>query len=96
MAKKIIPVLLIIWLLLVLVPFYVVQKPEFLNITSGLKNFLLTILIPAWMLLLSVGIGTRFMPESNSIERLILSAAIGMAIFGLLGFGLAPGLLLAP
>ena len=89
MAKKIIPVLLIIWLLLVLVPFYVVQKPEFLNITSGLKNFLLTILIPAWMLLLSVGIGTRFMPESNGIERLILSAAIGMAIIGLLGFGLA-------
>ena len=89
MKNKIVPILLLTWLLILLTLFYIVQKPDFLSISAGIGNFLLTILIPTWMILLSLNIGSYFMPDCDSIERVIFSSAIGMGIFGLAGFGLA-------
>jgi len=89
MKKTLSAILLIFWLLVILTIFYVVQKPDFLPLTKGLWNLLLTLFLPAWMILLATCIGSYFLPECSPIERVIFGSAIGMGIFGLAGFGLA-------
>lgn len=89
MKKILANTLFIAWLTVILTLFYIVQKPDFLMIAGGLKNFLLTIGIPAWMVLLSACIGFYFMPTADNIERITFGAAIGLGILGLAGFGLA-------
>ncbi|MBV6396696.1 MAG: hypothetical protein HFACDABA_02296 [Anaerolineales bacterium] len=72
-----------------LAAFYVVQRPDILQIPGGLANLSLTIFIPAWMALLSAAIGSRILPQADAIERLTLGTALGLCLFGLSGFGLA-------
>ena len=88
--KKIYPAFLfLLWLAVILTIFFVVQKPDFLNVLSGLKNLLIIILIPFWMTILAACIGFYFMPSADPIERLIIGSALGLLAFGLAGFGLA-------
>lgn len=89
MKKLLLPVLFILWMTILLGAFYVVQKPDFLQIPSGLANFFLTILIPIWMAMLSASFGFHILPHADPVERLTIGTALGVGIFGLTGFGLA-------
>ncbi|MDD2922436.1 MAG: glycosyltransferase family 39 protein [Anaerolineales bacterium] len=89
MKKYFLALIFTLWLAVILTVFFVVQKPDFLKLLAGLKNLFLIVFIPLWMAALSACIGTYLLPDSDSAERLIFGAAIGMGIFGLAGFGLA-------
>src|SRR5574342_414977 len=89
MKKLLIPFIFILWMALVLAAYFVVQKPDLLQIPGGLTNLFLTILIPFWMALLSSALGSLILLQADPIERLILGTALGMSAFGLAGFGLA-------
>ncbi len=81
--------LLLLWMTLILAAFFVVQKPDLLQIPSGISYFTLTLLIPAWMTILASAIGGGVLHEATPMERLIIGTAIGWMLFGLTGFGLA-------
>ena len=89
MKKKIIPLLFLLWLTWILILFFVVQKPDFLQVLAGLKNLFFVIFIPILMVILSSCMGSFFLPDTDPTERLVFGIAIGMGIFGLGGFGLA-------
>jgi len=89
MKKYFLAFVLVLWLTTILTLFYIVQKPDFLSILPGIKNLFLIIFVPFLMVLLAAAMGVGLLPESDPIERLIFGIAIGMAIFGLAGFGLA-------
>ncbi len=89
MKKKFLSLILTLWLAAILTIFFVVQKPDFLNILAGLKDFLLIIFIPIWMASLSACIGAYVLPNVEPEERLILGIALGLGFFGLAGFGFA-------
>jgi len=92
MKKFLIVLLFFLWLAVLLTIFFVVQKPDFLNVIFGLKNLLFIILIPFWMIILSACFGSYVLPDIDPTERLILGNALGLGFFGLAGFGLAAGL----
>lgn len=88
--KKIgLALMLILWLATILTIFFVVQKPDFLNIKAGLKDLLLNIFIPLLLASLATCIGFHLLPNPTPSERLTLGTALGMGFFGLIGFGLA-------
>jgi 4-amino-4-deoxy-L-arabinose transferase-like glycosyltransferase len=88
--KKIIPALVVtLWMGTIMAVFFVVQRPDFLQVLAGIKNLFLIVLIPCLMATLAACMGVLLLPDANPLERLILGAAIGMGIFGLMGFGLA-------
>ena len=89
MKKILFSLLLLVWLAVILTIFFVFQKPDFLNVLTGLKNLFMVILIPLWMTVLAACIGANLLPNADPIERLILGCALGLGIFGLAGFGLA-------
>ena len=89
MRKVIFPILLILWLEVVLLAFFVIQKPEFFTIAGGLWNLILTILVPAWLGLLSACIGSYPLADAGPEERIILGSALGLGVFGFAGFGFA-------
>ncbi|MHB8779657.1 MAG: hypothetical protein ACYC6R_18145, partial [Anaerolineales bacterium] len=89
MKKFFFALLFVLWLTVILTLFFVVQKPDFLNILAGLKNLLFIIFLPFWMTVLAACIGSYLLPNADPTERLILGSAFGLGIFGLAGFGLA-------
>lgn len=89
MKKIFFAVLFVLWLTVILTLFFVVQKPDFLNVLAGLKNLLFTILLPFWMTVLAACLGSYLLSNADPTERLILGSALGLGIFGLAGFGLA-------
>jgi len=89
MKKIFLALLFLLWLAVILTIFFVVQKPDFLTILAGLENLLFIILVPFWMTVLAAVIGSYLLPNTDSTERLILGSALGLAIFGLVGFWLA-------
>jgi hypothetical protein len=88
MKKTIIAILFLLWLAAILTIFFIIQKPDFLSILPGLKDLFFTLLIPFWITLLGACIGSYLLPNADSYERLILGSALGLAFFGLVGFGL--------
>ncbi len=87
--KYLSPLLMLFWLELILIGFYVVQKPDFMQIRGGLANLFGILLLPLWMTILSAALGSALLPACSAAERLILGAAAGLTLFGLAGFGLA-------
>lgn len=79
----------VLWMMIILTMFFVVQKPDFLKVLAGIRNLILVILIPFWMAALSACLGIYLLPDSDATERIIFGTAIGMTFFGLAGFGLA-------
>jgi hypothetical protein len=106
MKKLSLPILFAVWLVAILAAFFVVQRPDFLKVLTGLENLILSIVIPLSMALLAAWLGRFPFQNETSTERLLLGTALGMIIIGLSGFLLAisglqtPGifliLLLAP
>lgn len=89
MKKIFFALLFVLWLTVILTLFFVVQKPDFLNILAGLKNLLFIIFLPFWMTVLAACIGSYLLPNADPTERLVFGSAFGLGIFGLAGFGLA-------
>lgn len=88
MRKIFFSAIIILWTTVLLAAYYVVQKPDFLQITSGLGNLILTLLIPAWLFFLSAGIGHLLLPKTMPVERISIGTSLGLGIFGLTGFGM--------
>jgi len=51
---------------IVLAAFFVVQKPDFLQIPNGLANVFLTILIPLLMTVLASALGSHLLPHTQT------------------------------
>ncbi len=89
MKERILAIVLVLWLTIILVIFFIVQKPDFLEVRAGLWNLLLAVFIPFFMAALAACMGASLLPDMAPAERLILGTALGMGIFGLTGFFLA-------
>ena len=89
MKKYALPLLFLSWTTLIVAAFFVVQKPDLLQIPRGIAHLLWTIILPAWMAILAGALGGYALPQADPTERLTIGAAIGLAVFGLAGFGLA-------
>jgi hypothetical protein len=89
-----IAVLFFLWAGFNLATFYVVQKPSFLQVTSGLGSTALTVLITVLLVIDATGIGQWVLgklriPAISEIELLLIGSGLGLGIFGLAGFGIA-------
>jgi Dolichyl-phosphate-mannose-protein mannosyltransferase len=85
---------LFLWLAFVLAAFYVVQKPAFLQVATGLFSTAWTLLIASLLIYESAGIGHWLLGKIHpaaltEAERLLLGTGLGLGIFGLAGFGLS-------
>ncbi len=92
--KKTLPSLLFfLWTGILIITYYVVQKPK-LFFLAGLADTLWTLLVAALMLFNAYGIGGRILKlikfnSSESIDHLIFSLGIGLGGLGLLGLGVS-------
>jgi hypothetical protein len=87
-------VLFFLWTGFILAAFYVVQKPSFLQVASGLGSTALTVLISILLVIDATGIGHWILGKLRlasltESEHLLLAAGLGLGIFGLSGYGLA-------
>jgi hypothetical protein len=88
--KRLLGLLLVVWAGVVLVVYYVVQKPGLLRASAGLADTFWTLLVAAILLFNAYGIGKRILDLINfeaqdSIDSLLLSFGIGLGSLGLLG-----------
>ena len=88
MKKWILSSAFLLWMTVILGMFYVVQKPDFLQIPRGLANLLLTVLLPLWMAVLSAALGFHLLSQADPAERVTIGTALGLSLLGLTGFGL--------
>ena len=82
--------LFLLWIGVIIVAYYVVQKPGLLNALAGLVDTFWTLFVTAILLFNSFGLGKRilyaFKFESHSaVDHLLLSSGIGLGALGLLG-----------
>ena len=88
--KKYLGALFLLWTGVIIVAYYVVQKPGLLTAFTGLADTLWTLLVAAILLFNSYGVGKRVLhlfkfETQNLIEHLLLSFGIGLGSLGLLG-----------
>jgi hypothetical protein len=88
--KKYIGVLFLLWTGILIVLYYVVQKPGLLNIMAGLLDTLWTILVAVLLLFNAYGLGRRILrgikfDGSDPVDCLLLGSGIGLGTLGLLG-----------
>ncbi len=81
--------LFLVWMAAILAAFFVVQRPDFLQIPQGLWHLLHTLLWPIAMAFLATAISRRWLSWLDPIETWTLGTALGLLIFGLSGFALA-------
>jgi hypothetical protein len=86
--------LFFLWIAFVLSAFFVVKKPEFLQVTQGLLFTSWTLTISFILVFEACGIGHWIMERLHlvavtDVEKLVIGAGLGLGIFGLVGFGLA-------
>ena len=92
--KKTLPSLLfLLWTSVLIITYYVVQKPNLFFLT-GLADTLWTLLVAALMLFNAYGIGRRVLAlikfdSPETIDRLLFSFGIGLGGLGLLGLGVS-------
>ncbi len=82
--------LFLLWTGVIIVAYYVVQKPGLLTAFTGLVDTLWTLLVAVILLFNAYGIGKRFLylfkiELQDSIDHLLLSCGIGLGSLGLLG-----------
>lgn len=88
--KRSLGALFILWAGVIIVAYYIVQKPGLLTTFAGLANTLWTLLVAAILLFNSYGLGKRVLSlfkfeTRDLIEHLLLSCGIGLGSLGLLG-----------
>jgi hypothetical protein len=84
--------LFLLWTGIIIVAYYVVQKPSLLNSITGLADTLWTLLVSALFIFNAYGLGTRILSLTglkpvNAVDRLLLGLGIGLGFLGLLGLG---------
>lgn len=82
--------LFLLWTGVIIVAYYVVQKPGLLNIFTGLADTFWTLLVAAILLFNAFGLGRRTLrlfkfKSQDSIDHLLLSLGVGLGLLGLLG-----------
>ena len=82
--------LFLLWAGVIIVAYYVVQKPGLLNAFTGLADTFWTLLVAAILLFNSYGFGKRILSffkflRAEPIDHLLLSLGIGLGVLGLLG-----------
>lgn len=92
--KKLLGALVLLWTGVILVTYYVVQKPGLLNSFAGLADTFWTLLVAAILLFNSYGLGKRILrvirfDPLRSIEHLLLSLGMGLGGLGLLGLAVS-------
>jgi hypothetical protein len=92
-SKRIFSIVFILWMGFALVAFFIVQKPDAITIANGLVSLIEMIGLAFLFTLAGTSIGyiifSRPSWQIEAIPRLLISTGIGMAILGLIGFGLA-------
>ncbi len=102
-SKLLFPVFFIVWVTVLISVFFIIQKPAVITIGNGFGHLVSSVLLGCLFVCTSAGLGYLFLyrlyNDSVFFERLVLSAGIGMGIFGISGFliaamGLANGWLM--
>ena len=88
--KRYIGLLFLLWTGVVILAYYIVQKPDLLSVFTGFVDTLWTLLVAAVLLFNAYGIGKRILSVfkfefQNSIDHLLFSFGIGLGSLGLLG-----------
>ena len=86
-------VFFLLWTGVIIVTFYIVQKPD-INALAGLADTLWTLLVASLLLFNAYGLGTRILSllglkSIEAVDLLLLSAGIGLGCLGLLGLALS-------
>jgi hypothetical protein len=86
--------LFFLWIGFVLAAFYVVQKPAFLQVATGLISTVWTLSVTLLLIFEAACIGHWLLERLHltsitGIEQFLLGTGLGLGIFGLAGFGLA-------
>src|SRR5688572_1368506 len=88
--RFLIPVIFFVWLTVLLAAFFVVQKPTWVSVISGLGYLLSTVLFWFLFVCAGAGFGSLILDKiSNSIpvnQKIFFSVGLGMGVLGLLGF----------
>ena len=91
-SKTILSAAFILWMVVVLAAFFIVQKPDAMTIVNGLASLIETIGLAFLFTLAGTSIGyiifSRSSLQIKSTPRLLISTGTGMGILGLAGFGL--------
>ncbi len=92
-SKTMLSIAFILWMGFVAAAFFIVQKPNAMIIANGIASLLETIGLAFLFTLAGTSIGyiifSRSSLQIESTPRLLNSTGVGMAILGLLGFGLS-------
>lgn len=88
--KRVIAPLFLLWTGVIVVAYYVVQKPGLLNAFTGLADTFWTLLVAVILLFNAYGLGKRILElfkfqSQSGIDPLLLSVGIGLGALGLLG-----------
>lgn len=86
--------LLLLWAGVIIVAYYVVQKPGLLNALAGLADTFWTLLVAAILLFNSYGLGKRILrlfkfDSQEAVDHVLLSLGTGLGALGLLGLCLS-------
>jgi hypothetical protein len=91
--KRSIPIVsFLLWTVIIISTYYVVQKPSLLNAFAGLADTLRTLIVAALLLFNAYGLGKRILRwvglnSIDAVDRLLLGCGIGLGALGLLGLG---------
>ena len=92
MKRSLLVILFLLWTGIILITYYVVQKPVLLTAVEGFADTLWTLIVAALLIVNSYGIGIRVLnilglKSIEEVDRLLLSCGIGLGALGLLGLG---------
>jgi hypothetical protein len=88
--KRILSLLFLLWAGVIIIVYYVVQKPNLLNAFTGLMDTFWTLFVAGLLFFNSYGIGKRILKifkigTQDVIDQLLLSLGIGLGSLGLMG-----------
>lgn len=88
--KRYVGVLFLLWTGILIIVYYVVQKPGLLNLLAGLLDSARTLLVAAVLLFNSIGLGRRALrifrfDRQDPLDKLFLAWGTGLGTLGLLG-----------
>lgn len=69
MKKFSLSFIFVLWLMIILTMFFVIQKPDFLSMLAGLKKLFLASFIPFLMASLAACMEAYLIPDSDPAER---------------------------
>ncbi len=86
--------LFLLWTGVIIVAYYIVQKPGLLNVLAGLADTFWTLLVAAILLFNSYGLGKRILrlfkfDSQDAVDHVLLSPGTGLGALGLLGLFLS-------